>query len=363
MDVQLTRKKFPGTLMTKTIEITYDIPSGIQLSYHENPGNPYGGTYRTAYLPNNEDGRKLLTRLKYAWLHGLLFTVGTSLTTGESDVVTWSSIPHKTSLKGGPFGWPDPNYFYHSNTQLDSLQVPIDVTACIAIPSQPQLVNQHAVREEKIFYSAPSSLATSTSLSGILRHPSRTETEDCSICLEPLLHRYFVYIQDCGHAFHSKCIEESLEHEPKCPVCRQPVGELQGKCPSGSMSIKLSSKSCPGFPNTKTIEITYDIPSGMQLSYHENPSTRYEGTTRTAYLPNNDEGRRLLTRLKYAWTHGLTFQVGTSLTTGRQNVVTWTSIHHRTSLAGSSHGFPDMTYIDNCNGSLDALHVPVADAC
>ena len=63
-----------------TIVITYDIPAAIQLSYHENPGQQHEGKFTSAYLPNNSDGQNLLKRLKYAFLHGLLFTVGRSLT-------------------------------------------------------------------------------------------------------------------------------------------------------------------------------------------------------------------------------------------------------------------------------------------
>jgi hypothetical protein len=80
-----------------------------------------------------------------------------------------------------------------------------------------------------------------------------------------------------------------------------------GSSPSGTMMAELIS--------TNTIQITYDIPSGIQTFYHDNPGRVYTGTTRVAYLLNNDEGRQLLTRLKYAWQHGLIFDVGTSLTT------------------------------------------------
>jgi len=365
MDVNLSRTVFPGAWRTKTIEIKYDIPSGTQLSYHENPGSSYSGTTRTAYLPNNKDGRKLLARLKHAWAHGLVFTIGTSQTTGQNDAITWSSIPHKTSLQGGEFGWPDENYFSVCNAVLDSLQVPSDLQACTTSrPQQPLSIHRHTVRDERLFYTAPVSLATSNALRGTLQHPSCTlATGDCCICFDPLSQHRFVHIQGCDHAFHFTCINDYLNHELKCPICRHPIGDPQGKSPSGSMSINLSNNDCPGFPNSKAIEIVYDIPPGIQCSYHENPGSRYEGTSRMAFLPDTDEGRRLLTRLKYAWTHGLTFRVGTSLTTGTHNVVTWTSIHHKTSLRGGSHGFPDDNFISNCNGSLDALHVPDADAC
>ena len=118
----------PGFTSTTTlIQITYSVPSGIQQSYHDNPGLPFRGTSaRVTYLPNNDDGRKLLKRMKFAWTRGWVFTVGTSLTSGKSNVVTWSTvIPHKTSLSGGgPFGFPDAHYLTLCNQSLDALQIP-----------------------------------------------------------------------------------------------------------------------------------------------------------------------------------------------------------------------------------------------
>ena len=107
----------------------------------------------TAYLPNNADGQDLLKRLKFAFMHGLSFTVGTSFTTGMADQCTvsvesgrldssnaelfgphstfigwakWASIHHKTSPTGGSqgHGYPDPDYFDNCNGELDSLGVP-----------------------------------------------------------------------------------------------------------------------------------------------------------------------------------------------------------------------------------------------
>lgn len=362
----LSQKNFPGSWRTKTLQITYDVPSGTQLPYHENPGNTYTGTTRVAFLPNNNEGRKLLARLKHAFSHGLIFIIGTSLTTGQRDVVTWSSIPHKTSLQGGQYGFPDSKYISKCHAALDSVNVPSNPRACTTQPQQRLNIHQHVVQNEKIVYMAPRSLADSHALSGTLQTPSSAKASgDCSICLDGLCTQHFVHIQGCDHAFHYTCITEYLNHELKCPICRSPVAdEPQGKGPSGSMFIKITNKDCPGFaPNTKAIEITYNIPSGTQALYHESPGTRFGGANRTAFLPNNQDGRRLLTRLKYAFTHGLTFRVGTSLTSGVHNVVTWASIHHKTSLFGGAHGFPDASYIANCNDSLDALHVPSADDC
>ena len=51
------------------------------------------------------------------------------------------------------------------------------------------------------------------------------------------------------------------------------------------------------------------------------------------------------------------------MTTGIPNQVTWTSIHHKTSLHGGIHGFPDPNYISNVNTELDNLGVPDAETC
>jgi hypothetical protein len=109
-----------------TIVIMYDIPSAFQLSYHESPGKIHGRKFVSAYLPNNIDGQNLLKRLKYAWLHGLIFTVGTSLTSGAHSQCTWASVHHKTCMTGGieKHGYPDPGYFVNCNQELNSLGVP-----------------------------------------------------------------------------------------------------------------------------------------------------------------------------------------------------------------------------------------------
>jgi deltex len=68
---------------------------------HPNPGERYQGTARRAFLPNNEEGRHVLSLLKRSFDLGLTFTVGESRTTGEKNVITWNDIHHKTSYKGG----------------------------------------------------------------------------------------------------------------------------------------------------------------------------------------------------------------------------------------------------------------------
>eukprot|EP00249_Psilotum_nudum_P022170 c28402_g1_i1 orf=50-1366(+) len=110
---------------TDVIKIMYRFPSGIQTAEHPTPGKPYIGTLRVAYLPRNKDGEEVLDLLKKAWSRRLLFRVGTSVTTGQSDVVVWSGIHHKTRMTGGSsnHGYPDENYFERVKKELADVGV------------------------------------------------------------------------------------------------------------------------------------------------------------------------------------------------------------------------------------------------
>lgn len=69
---------------------------------HPEPGEPYEGVSRTAYLPDCSEGRKVLRLLQRAFQQKLVFTVGRSTTSGRNNMVTWNDIHHKTSMHGGP---------------------------------------------------------------------------------------------------------------------------------------------------------------------------------------------------------------------------------------------------------------------
>ena len=73
-----------------------------------------------------------------------------------------------------------------------------------------------------------------------------------------------------------------------------------------------SSSNCKN-----VIIVHYSIHSGLQKG------VRFHGTNRTAYLPDNKEGREVLSLLIEAFKRKLTFKVGTSITTGMQNCVVW----------------------------------------
>ncbi|XP_019634381.1 PREDICTED: uncharacterized protein LOC109477530 isoform X2 [Branchiostoma belcheri] len=121
MTVTYNRKmKLEGYKQTGAIIIEYVFTGGIQGLEHPNPGKPYTGTTRKAYLPYNHDGTKVLGLLEKAFAQKLTFTIGTSSTTGRSDTVIWNDIHHKTSTYGGAsmHGYPDPGYLKRVTEEL-----------------------------------------------------------------------------------------------------------------------------------------------------------------------------------------------------------------------------------------------------
>ncbi|XP_056106467.1 E3 ubiquitin-protein ligase DTX4 [Rhinichthys klamathensis goyatoka] len=114
MEYHVIPHSLPGYPDCKTIRIIYNIPPGIQGPEHPNPGKPFTarGFPRHCYLPDNEKGRKVLRLLLVAWDRRLIFSVGTSSTTGESDTVIWNEVHHKTEFGSNltGHGFPDSGY-------------------------------------------------------------------------------------------------------------------------------------------------------------------------------------------------------------------------------------------------------------
>ncbi|XP_075709096.1 putative E3 ubiquitin-protein ligase DTX2 isoform X2 [Rhinoderma darwinii] len=114
MDYFFIPQSLPGHQDCDTIHIVYAINPGIQGLEHPNPGKPYTarGFPRHCYLPGNPKGKLVLELLKLAWARNLIFTIGVSSTTGESDTVVWNEIHHKTEMNSNitGHGYPDPNY-------------------------------------------------------------------------------------------------------------------------------------------------------------------------------------------------------------------------------------------------------------
>ncbi|XP_063144809.1 E3 ubiquitin-protein ligase DTX3L [Candoia aspera] len=178
--------------------------------------------------------------------------------------------------------------------------------------------------------------------------------EECSICLDKI-HQKTV-LSNCKHAFCANCIGEAMKRKPVCPVCNLVYGKVKGNQPPGRMEVIKIRSSLPGFPDSGTISITYSIPEGIQTAHHPHPGKRYPGTCRTAYLPDNKEGREILKLLRRAFEQALIFTVGQSRTTGMTDVITWNDIHHKTSIFGGQRnfGYPDPHYLKRVREELKA---------
>ena len=97
-------RHLPGYEKYGAITINYYFPDGTQGPEHPTPGQRFYGTSRTAYLPDCPEGREVLQLLKKAFDARLIFTIGTSVTTGMGNVVKWNDIHHKTNIYGGSTG-------------------------------------------------------------------------------------------------------------------------------------------------------------------------------------------------------------------------------------------------------------------
>uniref|UniRef100_A0A663N9G2 E3 ubiquitin-protein ligase n=1 Tax=Athene cunicularia TaxID=194338 RepID=A0A663N9G2_ATHCN len=163
--------------------------------------------------------------------------------------------------------------------------------------------------------------------------PTEKDDEDvCPICMERFSNKEI--LEKCNHAFCKSCINQAMIYKPCCPVCGMFYGPMKGDQPEGTMSSITLSSCLPGYPSCGTIMITYNMYSGIQTKSHPNPGKRYAATSRTAYLPDNKEGREVLSLLKKAFNQKLIFTVGRSRTTGAEGVITWNDIHHKTSMTG-----------------------------
>ncbi|NWR54732.1 DTX1 ligase, partial [Bucorvus abyssinicus] len=209
--------------------------------------------------------------------------------------------------------------------------------------------------------------------------------EDCTICMERLVtssgyegvlsHRGIKpelvgKLGKCGHMYHLLCLLAMYNNGNKdgslqCPTCKAIYGEKTGTQPPGKMEFHLIPHSLPGYTNSKTIRIVYDIPTGIQGPEHPNPGKKFtaRGFPRHCYLPDNEKGRKVLKLLIVAWDRRLIFTIGTSNTTGESDTVVWNEIHHKTEFGSNltGHGYPDPNYLDNVLAELLAQGVSEAN--
>ncbi len=91
---------------------------------------------------------------------------------------------------------------------------------------------------------------------------AQAEEETCTICMDNFTNKTKLR---CGHEFCQECINMSVKSLGSiCPVCKEVFGKLEGNQPEGTMNVRPSRSSLPGYPQCGTIEIIYNIPDGIQ---------------------------------------------------------------------------------------------------
>uniref|UniRef100_A0A667H5B3 E3 ubiquitin-protein ligase n=1 Tax=Lynx canadensis TaxID=61383 RepID=A0A667H5B3_LYNCA len=221
--------------------------------------------------------------------------------------------------------------------------------------------------------------------------------EDCTICMERLVTAsgYEGVLRHkgvrpeargaasgrCGHMYHLLCLVAMYSNGNKvggagagagdgslqCPTVQGHLRREDGHPAARKMQFHLIPHSLPGFADTQTIRIVYDIPTGIQGPEHPNPGKKFtaRGFPRHCYLPNNEKGRKVgVEAAHHAWERRLIFTIGTSNTTGESDTVVWNEIHHKTEFGSNltGHGYPDASYLDNVLAELTAQGVSEAAA-
>ena len=148
----------------------------------------------------------------------------------------------------------------------------------------------------------------------------------------------FTTCKRCKQAFCNSCLDEPLKHKPCicCPTCTVPLRNVTSNQPLGdTMTVHTYPKQkLPGYEQYGIIQIKYVIHSGRQGKEHPNPGQFFHGTSRTAYLPDSPEGRKVLQLLRKAFDAQMIFTIEPSHTSGAADTVVWNDIHHKTSIHG-----------------------------
>jgi len=132
MRVHTLAESLPGHHPHPTLQLSFHFPAGTQDVDHPQPGVPYCGDQRVAFLPDTAEGRAVLALLQKAWQRRLLFTVGRSLSRNVDHCVIFNGIHLKTrqcSTASEPWGYPDPTYLLRVTGELNEKGVYADEVA------------------------------------------------------------------------------------------------------------------------------------------------------------------------------------------------------------------------------------------
>ncbi|XP_065344525.1 protein deltex [Cloeon dipterum] len=208
----------------------------------------------------------------------------------------------------------------------------------------------------------PAILGVDESVSKHLKCTFSTVDGQCPVCLMDLNDNSdsegVVILCLCQHALHLPCLQALIQNQSahskgkylQCPLCMMIYGQKVGNQPlGGSMIWKQIHHSLPGHQGVSTIQITYNFQGGTQGLEHPSPGKPFYavGFPRICYIPATDLGWKVLALLRIAFDRRLIFTVGRSTTTGREDVIVWNDIHHKTELRQQVHGYPDPNYLKN----------------
>lgn len=167
-----------------------------------------------------------------------------------------------------------------------------------------------------------------------------------------------VFELQCGHAYHTDCINQWFEQRRRCPQCQKDFGKIIGDQPRcGTFQWHSEPFALRGhLDTTETIIIQFDFPAGVTEQ-----GTQYEGRKPKGYLPGNAQGIVLLELFKIAFRRCVMFGLGNSMTFGTLRPTF--NIHIKTSTHRGivGHGFPDDTYFKRALEELRTNGVTIAD--
>lgn len=166
------------------------------------------------------------------------------------------------------------------------------------------------------------------------------EPEKCNICFEDEAQDP-VRPQKCSHIFCRSCIEQWINEQPICPVCRCKIVYFKGSQPSGRCYLTIDKEPLPGHTE-ETLVMHFFIPHGYQTSTDTYPGRFYKGCNIKAYLPANIDGYHVQILLFKAFESRLLFKL-------QSNSVQSNGIE----LKISKLGYPDPTYINRVREDLE----------
>ncbi|XP_063065448.1 probable E3 ubiquitin-protein ligase DTX3 isoform X2 [Engraulis encrasicolus] len=253
--------------------------------------------------------------------------------------------PHEAPTPAPTVPTPHPHHPHPHPHPRTEVQVRAELVASRMVGAPTAALGIGGSKEEMSTTATINSITTSSSTTPSIC--SGISSSSCPICMGEMVDR--TTLERCGHTFCRVCLEQAFLVKRACPVCRLVYGQLIGNQPAnGTMMVERDPDAeLPGHEGYGCICIVYSFPPGLQAEEHPNPGVRYPGTDRVAYLPDSPEGNRVLGLLRRAFEQRLIFTVGTSMTTGMHNVITWNDIHHKTSIWGGPRcfGYPDPTYL------------------